>query len=57
MPYEKKVIEYEDRQYIERKPKVRKVVNYEERTVVEEIPREVTTTDYYAIENITQYFK
>lgn len=29
MPYEKKVIEYEDRQYIERKPVIRKVINYE----------------------------
>lgn len=38
-------------------PIKRKVIEYEERVVVEEIPREVVMTDYYAVENIKQYYK
>lgn len=38
-------------------PVKRKVIEFEERKIVEEVPREVVTTDYYAVENIKQYYK
>ena len=57
MPYEKKITEYENRTYVERVPIKRKVIEYEERRIIESIPREVLKTDYYAVENITQYYK
>ena len=49
IPYEKKVIEYEERQYVEKVPVKRKVIEYQERKVIEEVPREVIATDYYAV--------
>ncbi len=57
VPYEKKIIEYENRQYIEKVPVKRKVIEYEERREIESVPREVIKQDYYAVERITQYFK
>lgn len=57
VPYEKKIIEYEDRQYVERVPVKKKVTRYEERKVIETIPREVIKTDYYAVEKRVEYHK
>lgn len=48
-PYQRKVIEYENRNRVERVPKTRKVTEYEERRVVEEVPREVIKTEYMAV--------
>lgn len=39
MPYEKKITEFEERQYVERVPIKRKVIEYEERRFFEEVPR------------------
>ena len=49
MPYEKKVIEYRDRQYVEKVPVKKKVVRYEEKREYEMVPKEVVKTDYYAV--------
>jgi len=57
VPYEKKVIEYEDRQIVEKVPVKRKVVTYEERRVMETVPREVVKQDFYAVEHRVQYYK
>ena len=57
VPYEKKVIEYENRTYVEKVPVKRKVTNYEEKRVVETIPHEVVKQDYYAVEKKVQYYK
>jgi hypothetical protein len=40
---------------VERVPRTRKVTQFREETRVEEVPREVTITDYYAIEYLRQY--
>ena len=42
---------------MERVPVRRKVIEYREERVMEEVPREVIKTDYYAVENIKQYYK
>jgi hypothetical protein len=57
VPYEKKVIEYENRTYVEKVPVKRKVITYEERKVIETVPREVVKQDYYAVEKRIQYYK
>jgi hypothetical protein len=57
VPYEKKVVEYENRSFVERVPVKRKVMQYEERRVVETVPREVVMQDYYAVEKRVQYYK
>ena len=51
VPYEKKVIEYEDRTYVEKVPIKRKVIQYEERKVMETVPKEVVRQEYYAVEH------
>ena len=53
VPFQRKVIEYETREYVERVPVIRQIVDYEERHRVETVPREVTKTDYMAVENRT----
>ncbi len=55
VPFEKKVIEYKDEVRVERVPKTRKVVEYREEKRIETVPREVTKTDYYAVEYLRQY--
>lgn len=55
MPYQKKVMDYETREYVESIPRQRTITEYQERRWVETVPREVVTTDYYAVEHIKQY--
>jgi hypothetical protein len=50
VPYEKKIIEFEDRSFVEQVPIKRRIIQYEERRVMESIPREVVEQNYYAIE-------
>ena len=57
MPYEKKVIEYEDKQIVEKVPIKKKKTRMEERRVMETVPREVTRTEYMAVEKIIEYKK
>ena len=57
MPYEKKVIEYEDKQIVEKVPIKKKKTRMEERRVMETVPREVTKTEYMAVEKIIEYKK
>jgi hypothetical protein len=55
VPYSKKVIDYETREWSESIPKQRVITEYQENRWIETIPRRVDTTDYYAIETVRQY--
>lgn len=55
VPYQKKVMDYEIREYTEMVPKERVVTEFQERRYTETVPREVVSTDYYAVEHIKQY--
>ena len=54
MPYEKKIVEYQDRKVVKKVPVKRKVLEYQERKYIEKIPREVVKTDYYPVERIVE---
>lgn len=55
IPFEKKYIEYDQVEYIQRVPFERQIVEYEEVRRTERVPIERTITDYYAVETQIQY--
>lgn len=55
VPFERKVIDYEERQRVETVPKKRIITEYEERIKEELVPRVITKHDYYAVEYIKEY--
>lgn len=55
IPYQKKVMEYEVREYTEMVPRQKTITEMQERRYMETVPREVMSTDYYAVERVKQY--
>lgn len=55
IPYQKKVMDYEVREYTEMVPRQKTITEMQERRYMETVPREVVSTDYYAIERVKQY--
>lgn len=55
IPYERKYIDYESREYVDKVPVERTVIDYKEVKRVEYVPREKMITDYYAIEHQISY--
>ena len=55
VPYQKKVMDYEVREYTEMVPRQKTITEMQERRYMETVPREVISTDYYAVERVKQY--
>lgn len=55
MPYERKYIDYESKEQVDRVPIEKTVIDYQEVKKIDYVPREKKITDYYAIEYQTSY--